>query len=82
MLLLATYPGSHAVLRAEQVLRAAGLAVELIPAPRAVNSRCGFCILADVRDDGAQLRASGADGLWRALEPPPGQFRRTYEPCE
>lgn len=80
MLLLATYASSHRALRAESALRAAGLAVELIPVPRQVRSTCGFCLLAEVEDQGALLRESGAEGLWRALERTPGQFRRNYEP--
>ena len=80
MLLLATYASSHRALLAEKQVKAAGLEVELIPAPRQVRSNCGFCLLAEVEDDGALLRASGAEGLWRAREPEPGQHRRTYEP--
>ncbi len=80
MLLLATYASSHGALRAEQQLKAAGLEVELIPAPRQVRSSCGFCLLAEVQDEGSLLRASGAEGLWRTWEPAPGQYRRTYEP--
>jgi hypothetical protein len=80
MLLLATYASSHGALRAEQELKAAGLEVELIPAPRQVRSSCGFCLLADVQDEGGLLWASGAEGLWKAMEPEQGQHRRTYEP--
>ena len=80
MLLLATYPSSHWALRAEKSLRGAGVAVELIPVPRQVRSSCGFCLLAEVQDDGALLRESGAEGLWRALAQEPGQHRRSYEP--
>ena len=80
MFLLATYPSSHWVLKAEQELRAALVVVELIPAPRQVRSQCGFCLLAEVEDGGARLRASGAESLWRVFEPEPGHYRRTYEP--
>ena len=80
MLLLATYRNSHAALKAEGQLKAAGQAVELIPVPRQVRSSCGFCLLAEVQDQGRQLRETGAEGLWLALEPGPGQFRRSYEP--
>ena len=80
MLLLATYPSSHAALKAEQQLKATGLSVELIPVPRTVRSTCGFCLLVDVQDEGISLQKSGAERLWRVLEPPPGQHRRTYEP--
>ena len=80
MLLLATYPSSHAALKAEQQLKATGLSVELIPVPRAVRSTCGFCLLVEVQDEGISLRKSGAEALWRVSEPPPGQHRRSYEP--
>jgi hypothetical protein len=80
MLLLATYATSHGALLAEKRLKAAGLQVELIPVPRQVRSSCGFGLLAEVEDDGGLLRESGAEGLWRAHEPEPGQHRRTYEP--
>ena len=80
MLLLATYPSSHQALRAERALLAAGQAVELIPVPRQVRSNCGFCLLAEVADGGERLRATGAEGLWLALEPEPGHVRRSYEP--
>ena len=80
MLLLATYASSHTALLAEKTLKAAGLQVELIPVPRQVRSNCGFGLLAEVQDQGCLLRSSGAEGLWRAHEPEPGQHRRTYEP--
>ena len=80
MLLLATYASSHEALRAEQILKAAGLQVELIPVPRQVKSSCGFCLLADVQDHGHLLRESGGKELWRVKEPEPGQYRRNYEP--
>lgn len=80
MLLLATYASSQGALQAERMLKAAGLQVELIPVPRQVRSSCGFGLLAEVQGDGDLLRESGAEGLWRAHEPEPGQHRRTYEP--
>ena len=80
MLLLATYASSHGALQAERLLKAAGLQVELIPVPRQVRSSCGFGLLAEVQDEGSLLRESGAEGLWRAREPEPGQHRRNYEP--
>lgn len=80
MLLLATYASSHGALLAEKTLKAAGLQVELIPVPRQVRSSCGFGLLVEVHDGGGLLRASGAEGLWWAKEPEPGQYRRNYEP--
>jgi hypothetical protein len=80
MQVLATYPSSHAALRAEGQLRADGIAVELIPVPRQVRSTCGFCLLAEVEDPGP-LRASGAEGLWRVTETD-NHPRRTYDPIQ
>ena len=79
MLLLATYASSHAALRAEQILKAEGVAVELIPVPRQVQSLCGFGLLAEV-PDGALFQKSGAENLWQVREPEAGLWRRTYEP--
>ena len=80
MLLLATYPSSHAALRAEKRLRREGLAVELIPVPRQIHSTCGFCLLVEAADPVEPIRASGAQGLWLSLEPLVGTNRRRYEP--
>jgi len=80
MLVLATYPSSHAVLRAEKRLKAAGLAVDLIPVPRQIHSNCGFCILTDLEAAGDILGSTCPDALWRALDPEPGSLRRRYEP--
>lgn len=79
MLLLATYASSHAALRAEQTLKAEGVAVELIPVPRQVQSLCGFGLLAEV-PDGALFQKSGSENLWQVREPEAGHWRRTYEP--
>ena len=79
MLLLATSASSHAALRAEKALKAAGISVELIPVPRQVLSLCGFGLLAEV-PDGVLLEESGAENLWQVREPQAGQWRRTYEP--
>lgn len=79
-MLLATYPSSHAALRAEKLLKARGLEVELIPVPRQVRSSCGFCLLVHVEGDDPGLAASAPESLWRALEPEPGSPRRRYEP--
>ena len=43
-MLMATYPSSHAALKAEKRLHAAGLTVELIPTPRQFSSDCGVAL--------------------------------------
>ena len=78
MLLLATYPSSHAALAAEKLCKGAGLQVELIPVPRQIHSACGFCLLVEVQ---AGTELPGApESLWRVLEPAPGTVRKRYEP--
>jgi hypothetical protein len=73
MLVLATFPSTHAALRAEQELTGE-LPVELIPVPRQIRNDCGFCLLAGPLDPlGAGraaviLKCHGATGLWRVLE--------------
>jgi hypothetical protein len=79
-MILATYPSSHAALDAERSLKAAGFSVDLIPVPRQVHSRCGFCLLLDMAGDEAALGTTGPDQVWRALDPAPGTHRRRYEP--
>ncbi|BDU74921.1 DUF3343 domain-containing protein [Mesoterricola silvestris] len=80
MLLLATYPSTHAALRAEQRLKAAGFAVDLIPVPRQIRSSCGFCLLVETAGTEGPVRDSGPEGLWTVLDPLPGNPRRRYEP--
>jgi hypothetical protein len=65
--LIATFPSSQAALRAEQALKGAAMAVELIPVPRQIRGDCGFCLLlAEAGADGAiELRRCGAQELWR-----------------
>jgi hypothetical protein len=40
---------SHAI-RAEKLLRTAGVACKLIPTPRELSSDCGICVRFDTRD--------------------------------
>jgi hypothetical protein len=80
LLLLATYPSSHAVLKAEKRLYAAGLRVELIPVPRQIRSSCGFCLLCDIEGHLELLQESGVEGLWRVLGTEHGHSGRRYEP--
>jgi hypothetical protein len=53
------YSTSHA-LRAEKVLREAGIACKLIPVPRHLSSDCGFCVRIRRRDVPTVLHALAA----------------------
>ena len=87
MHLVATFPSSQAALDAEKAL--AGKApVELIPVPRRIHSQCGFCLLVGPLASGepamADLRAQGAEGIWRVIEtlsPESGRKEKRYEQC-
>ena len=75
MLIIATFPSTHAALKAEQGLKGKVASIELIPVPRQIHSDCGFCLLLEVGDPGTEafeenmlhIRASGADHLWRVI---------------
>ncbi len=45
--LLAVFNSSHHVMRAESILKKCGLAILLIPAPRALSTDCGLAIRFD-----------------------------------
>jgi len=45
---LAVFNSTHRVLKAESLLKAKGLPIMLIPAPRAVQADCGMAILFDI----------------------------------
>jgi hypothetical protein len=85
MAFIATFPSSHAALAAEQRLLGQGLAVELIPVPRQIHSDCGFCLLVESGADPApaELRACGAQSLWRIneTEAPSTRKVKSYERC-
>ncbi|MCX8067516.1 MAG: DUF3343 domain-containing protein [Anaerolineae bacterium] len=53
---------SHAV-RAEKILKAAGLECKLIPVPRHISSDCGVCVRIRREDREAALRALEAGGV-------------------
>ena len=86
---IATFPSSHAALRAEQACRAGGLAVELIPLPSQIRSDCGFCLLADGGADESEaasrlsaLRAAGALELFRVRVTRSSSRKvKSYERC-
>lgn len=45
--LLAVFNSAHRVMKAESILKRAGLAILLIPAPRALSTDCGLAIRYD-----------------------------------
>ncbi|GAB4402612.1 MAG: hypothetical protein Kow00123_13090 [Anaerolineales bacterium] len=53
---------SHAI-RAEKVLRAAGIPCKMIPVPRHISSDCGVCVRVGRADVDAARRALEAAGL-------------------
>ena len=83
MAFIATFPSSHAALAAEQRLLGQGLAVELIPVPRQIHGDCGFCLLVEANESLAQLRACGAQSIWRITETqgPSTRKVKSYERC-
>ena len=42
--LVITFPSTHYALKAEKVLKGAGLEIEVIPVPRELSSSCGLAI--------------------------------------
>ncbi|RME35276.1 MAG: DUF3343 domain-containing protein [Thermoflexia bacterium] len=50
-------PSTSHALRAEKVLKAAGIACKLIPVPRHLSSDCGVCVRIQREDREAALRA-------------------------
>ena len=88
MLVLATFPSTHAALRVEQELTGE-VPVELIPVPRQIRSDCGFGLLAGPLEPPeagravAILKSHGATGLWRVheLDSPTSRHKeKSYEP--
>ncbi len=53
---------SHAI-RAEKVLRAAGIPCKMIPVPRHISSDCGVCVRVGRADAEAARKALEAAGL-------------------
>jgi hypothetical protein len=86
---IATFPSSHAALRAEQACRGEALPVELIPLPSQIRGDCGFCLLveggeAETESRLRRLRSLGAVALYRVRVDQPGPSSRkvkTYERC-
>lgn len=59
--LLAVFNSAHRVMKAENILKKSGMAILLIPAPRALSSDCGLAIRydSDKNDVVFQALASG-----------------------
>jgi hypothetical protein len=56
---------SHAI-RAEKLLRTAGIACKLIPTPRELSSDCGICVRFDIslaKQVKAALEQAGIEGI-------------------
>ena len=64
--LIAVYNNVHRVLKAEKELKAEGLPILLIPAPRAIASDCGLAIRYDAQNRGAVENAFLDGDLWPA----------------
>jgi len=58
--LLAVFNSAHRVMKAENILKKSGLAILLIPAPRALSTDCGLaiCYSSDLYDTVQQSLAS------------------------
>lgn len=62
--IVATFFTTHATLRAEKMLRQAGIAAELIPAPRSLSADCTIALAfatANLQDVRAILEAEGIE---------------------
>ena len=59
--LLAVFNSAHRVMKAENILKRCGLAILLIPAPRALSTDCGLAIRynSDLYDSVLQALTSG-----------------------
>jgi hypothetical protein len=64
----------HHVMKAEQLLRDAGIVPDMIPVPREISSDCGMCLAidnADVADVEALLDRRGFPHPWKIYPHPP-----------
>jgi hypothetical protein len=53
----------HRVMRAEKILKGRGIAVDLIPVPREINSDCGVAVEVDIGLGEEAMRAFEEDKL-------------------
>lgn len=60
---LAVFNSAHRVMKAEDVLKKGGLAVRLIPAPRALSTDCGLAVIYDADLDAEVMRVLAAEKL-------------------
>lgn len=61
--LLAVFNSAHRVMKAEDALKKAGLAVRLIPAPRALSTDCGLAVIYDADLDDEVMRVLAAENI-------------------
>ncbi len=79
--LLLTFPSVHAALTTEGRLKAAGLALEMIPLPRDISSACGYGILLGPgAGDRAWISDVDLEASYRVYETEPkdGSRRKRY----
>lgn len=79
--LLLTFPSVHAALATEERLKAAGLALEMIPLPREISSACGYGILLGPGAGAeAWIKSVDLEASYKVYETEPedGSRRRRY----
>jgi hypothetical protein len=66
---LVLFPSVHVLMRAEGILRRAGIAFEVLPTPREISRECGMCL---GLDDALEARAGAALATveHRLVDPP------------
>lgn len=57
------FPSVSATLRAEKLLKQAGLAVKVVPVPRQLSSDCGVCLRIEAKMAATVAQALDAAGL-------------------
>jgi len=67
---LFTFSNTHRVIKAERILRAHGLGVEVIPTPKEISSECGMSLLVGV---------GGSQKAWEILRKEGVEVLGVYE---
>ena len=65
---LLVFRSIHHVLAAESALKAAGLAIDLIPVPKEINPNCGMAITIDPADRARAMGVVREEGLVEVIE--------------